>query len=319
MPRYACPQAAGHRTTVSPTHTPTLAPYRSHAPARAPTYASRSLTHQRTRDNAHCAMMRGAPPHSPSAPDVAAALATTSDPVATAAHSDDSYCALCRRCQMRKKLEKRLAMRRSPDCEHDDERTTLPPPPRDERSITELLDYIGERAPTPARPAGRRARRKRAAAMRRRALADADPAGSRKGRVSRERDRTLTASSTPPSRRADSELAHDARALRALQERAIQHSFRDRVLLDLHDHDLLDDENESHDHASDTPVCSDESCAAARVAFHDDELPTASDGDTDFVDPVDQEVEEFRRLLEAAHINAGDHHSLQQGATLGSR
>ncbi len=95
----------------------------------------------------------------------------TDNTVALAAHADDSYCALCRRCQMRKKLERRLATRRRGASGRGAEHATAVP--RDERPIAELLDYIGADESATNRPS-RKARRKRAAAMRRRALAEKD-------------------------------------------------------------------------------------------------------------------------------------------------
>lgn len=195
-------------------------------------------------------MMRGAQPSSE--------LSTAVDggDGSSVAHGDDSYCALCRRCQMRKKLERRLAMRRAPDSDEHDSQDS--PPPRDERSITELLDYIGERGGAPARATGRRARRKRAAAVRRQALAEQH---SRKGRVSRD-----SRPGSPSILAARHPLAEDCCAA---------HDF---------DSDVDDDDDEQS-----------------------------------FDDPVDREVEEFRRLLEAAHVNAGTRSISPNGDPHGSR
>lgn len=88
-------------------------------------------------------------------------------------HDGDGYCALCRRCQMRKKLERRLASRRG----RSDETGVEAPPAEDHRPINELLSFIGAESASGASgrtPGNRRARRKRAAALRRRAMASTE-------------------------------------------------------------------------------------------------------------------------------------------------
>lgn len=106
-------------------------------------------------------------PESPAAPTLADG--------APDAHGDDSYCALCRRCQMRKKLERRLAAKKegpppalSPA--HASSATgrlttasaalcgTATGPP-DDAPLDELLLYIGADAAPGSAPRARRKRR----------------------------------------------------------------------------------------------------------------------------------------------------------------
>lgn len=114
---------------------------------------------------------------------VAAVAAAPSSPQDS--HADDSYCALCRRCQMRKKLERRLAAKKGPPY---NDQPTLPPAiatsasalvsssqsathshaqhvVQDNRSIDELLHYIGESETEPTK-SGKKTRRKRATGAR---------------------------------------------------------------------------------------------------------------------------------------------------------
>ena len=89
-------------------------------------------------------------------------------------HADDSYCALCRRCQMRKKLERRLAAKKGLMSPYGgDELATVSPQARqDDRSLDELLDYIGEGSDRSKH--AKKQRKKRTTAARKRNTASAD-------------------------------------------------------------------------------------------------------------------------------------------------
>lgn len=220
--------------------------------------------------------------------NVAAALAaaatnsnSTSSPLQQQQHSDDSYCALCRRCQMRKKLEKRLAERNSNANNSNNNNRNIGTAATgagagagkngngndnglvgDERSISELLDYIEAGATTNSQNArGSRARRKRAAALKRRQLARSAEEGTRKRRVPAVVAESSSAGST-------SSNAHD-------------------------DIDNIDDACLSCDHGTEEHAISN--------------IPSGDDDDTDsaygYDDDTDRQVEEFRRLLEAAHVH----------------
>ena len=198
---------------------------------------------------------------------------TTDNTVALAAHGDDSYCALCRRCQMRKKLERRLATRRRGTTTHKSaEHEGIASAPRDERPIAELLDYIGADDPNESggvngRP-GRKARRKRAAAMRRRALA--------------EKDNVVVVANTTPSTSEDGGVGCGSCD--------------------------NDDSNSMSTSTRTTPTAvATNELQLHHVASKFDEGNSNNntfDYDYDVYDEdVDREVEEFRRLLEAAHAN----------------
>lgn len=117
-------------------------------------------------------------------PPSIAPLSPTSSAATVEPHGDDGYCALCRRCQMRKRLERRRAQRkgladpsdripgdyigesgRSQTCiaSSSSRPTALTQIPRaDQRPIEELLEFIGED------PKSRKSnRRKRPARVRR--------------------------------------------------------------------------------------------------------------------------------------------------------
>ena len=59
--------------------------------------------------------------------------------LAAAAAAEDGYCSLCRRCQMRRKLEKRLQQKK---LEEDDDSPVQEV--ADERTIKEIMEFIGE-------------------------------------------------------------------------------------------------------------------------------------------------------------------------------
>lgn len=63
----------------------------------------------------------------------------------------DDYCALCRRCQLRKKLERRLAQRQALVNSTESDEPVL-----DDRPIDDLLRFIGGRVPVERRKSRRR-------------------------------------------------------------------------------------------------------------------------------------------------------------------
>lgn len=75
--------------------------------------------------------------------------------IAAASAADDGYCSLCRRCQMRRKLEKRLQKKKD---EEDD--VCIVEDVEDERTIEEIMEFIGEDN-SKSRKRRRRRRRKR--------------------------------------------------------------------------------------------------------------------------------------------------------------
>lgn len=186
---------------------------------------------------------------------------------------------------MRKKLERRLAARKVPGApEHDAMLAEHIEPgdgesPRDERSITELLDFIGAGNSTQTGRGGRKGRRKRAAAQRRRAMAGADATESRKGTVLTCDDNTVKPCK-PCVKPCDRSLEDGDIDIGCGSSRG------------------------SYSNAT-SPHGGSQDEAEVGIGEEDLAMFAGSNEAMDFADPVDKEVEEFRRLLEAAHANPG--------------
>ena len=69
----------------------------------------------------------------------------------------EGFCSLCRRCQMRKRLERRLAKKKL-----EEDEASVEGAASDERSIEEIMQFIGEAAAKPRRRRRRRGKRGKA-------------------------------------------------------------------------------------------------------------------------------------------------------------
>jgi hypothetical protein len=280
-------------------HPPYPLPAPSHPPSR-PRRRARRLAR---------AMDVAALPAAPAAPPPSLTDGAAPDP-----HADDSYCSLCRRCQMRKKLERRLAAKKDSGA--------LAPPAlaghahaTDQPSLDELLQFIGDDKPPGA---SRRLRnKKRSAVAAARALEDGpydcardedddgdlvdggpEPVSSSAA--------TSTSAQSPPRSPCDDEHLREHHEQHLPQQLThAEHQLRyQQQLQHLHDHrPKLQQHNLGHD----SPVSD-----VAEVGLHapccggDDDDAMCCDPDADADDEgmtpeereaLDAEVEEFRLRL----------------------
>lgn len=253
--------------------------------------------------------MAAPPPMNLDAPDAeplslaAVAAAAAINPAADA-HADDSYCALCRRCQMRKKLERRLAARKCGDVYDGDDAAMGAVavgaflegrigagvgaggggrPGREEgdhRSLDELLEFIDGPEAQGKGSGVRKGRRKRAAAA---ALRKRAASLQAEGAVAVEVPRQGHASDAAHVGH-ESPVSDDEAVLRAtsISHQLFALSTTDSTISDGDAHNA-----HSYDHSQD----------------HEHEEMTPEEEEA-----IDREVEEFRRLLESAYIHHSPEH-----------